>query len=800
MKTARTIHSKKVNTTATYLVIVESSSKITKIESYLGPSYQVIATCGHICTLSTLKDIDIQNDFAPTYSILEGSKGHVESMRSTIKLYPKDCIFLATDNDREGEAIAFHICRIFNLPIKTTIRILFNEITREALEKSLLPQNRARVNMNMVHAQQARQVLDILIGFKISPVLWKYIYYSKTHALSAGRCQTPALSLIYENEIEHKKNDGVMKMEYKTTARFFAYPNTVSCELNRAFETPEEVADFLEQSKTHEHFFTLGERQVSIRSPPLPFNTSGMLQAASNILHYTPKTTNQLAQKLYQAGHITYIRTEAKTYAAEFLVKAEEKISERFSENHIGNLEAVTNIHTQLPHEAIRVTNLNIENINLDDDPRMNTLYKLIWKNTLQSCMSNAVYDTCKMTVMSPIKQCDNCSNYIGKIEVPLFMGWMDCGSGGSGGINSSKSPNIFYYQSLGKQIAPIQTIESVISMKGCKTHYTQSGLIKKLEELEIGRPSTYTSFIDTILEKGYVKCEDVQGIEVDCIEFEFKDGIIEKKSLTKKFGEEKNKLIIQPTGILCIEFLLKHFSELFAYDYTKKMEIELDKINAGRALWSKICESTYHDILGLIKPISKKESKLSFPIDENHTVIFQQYGPCIRRRRTDQDKDRDHEYEHLPIRDDLVLDMERLKTSGYTLDELVEYKTSYLGEYQEDKVYIRKGPYGVYLEWGENRKALKSLGLSGKELTFEEAIKYIDSVMKPTPIQSNDSKSQTIMRVLNADTSVRRGRFGPYIFHKTPLMKKPEFHTLKKFQGDFMKCNEQELLDFVSL
>ena len=328
-----------------------------------------------------------------------------------------------------------------------------------------------------------------------------------------------------------------------------------------------------------------------------------------------------MAQKLYQSGHITYLRTEAKKYSQEFLQKANTFITTTYGDKFVGCLSSLSNEGDKLPHEAIRVTNLAVREV---EDQTVNSLYKLIWRNTVESCMSDAQFHTYKVTIDAPKKY-----EYIGTVEVPVSLGWMH--------LQCKKSDNntgqLFYLQSLAKKNAPLIAVESKVVVKGGNKHYTASGLIQKLEELEIGRPSTYAMFVDTLLERGYVKCTDVPGTERDCTEFRLEnEGMVVSTKVTKKFGEEKNKLVIQPTGTLCVEFLRKHFEEFFAYSYTKKMEEALDKLcdEESSSSWKTICDQTYQDILRLICPVATKEKKMTVRLDEFHEVVFQQYGPVV--------------------------------------------------------------------------------------------------------------------------------------------------------------------------
>ena len=362
--------------TGKYLIIIESQSKTSYIEKILGKEYNIIATNGHICNINGLKGIDITKNFEPTYEVISTKKNHVNFLRSIIIQYEKENIILATDDDLEGHKIAYDLCKTFDLPLLTTKRIIFHEITASALNTAI--SNPATVDMNIVHSQQSRQIIDILIGFKLSPLLWKYVDHEKDKLLSCGRVQSIALKLVYENYLESIKKQKT-EMKYKTIGYFLSHPYTLAFTLNHDFVDKTEVKDFLVKSKSFNHEFKIGEKYESIKSPPLPFNTASLLQKSG----LPPKITMMLLQQLYQEGLITYIRTESTKYSSEFLVIMGKHLLGRFLYNkYIGDLTKITNLNGSLPHEAIRVTNLKIESI--DGDKKLINLYKLIYNNTIQ--------------------------------------------------------------------------------------------------------------------------------------------------------------------------------------------------------------------------------------------------------------------------------------------------------------------------------------------------------------------------------------------------------------------------------
>jgi len=765
--------------TAIYLIIVESPSKCAKIESYLGQDYCCISSKGHIRTVDGLKSIDTKKTYEPTFSIIDEKKAHVEEMKKVISNFSKENIILASDDDREGEAIAWHICQTFDLPVETTKRIIFHEITKPAILKSI--QHPTIVNMDLVHAQHARQVLDILVGFKVSPFLWKYLYNNKSNSLSAGRCQTPALRLVYDNEKE-KELSGCMETKYKTVGTFLE--RRIPFELNHEFDTPKEVTEFLEKSKHHKHNLTLGSPKDAIKSAPKPFHTSRLLQVASNVLHCSPKETMNLCQILYQTGYITYMRTESSQYSKTFLEQAEKFIiGEWSSTKYLSDFSKLENKDASNPHEAIRVTHLETKSISNADDTRLASMYRLIWRNTVESCMADAKYNTIKAEILAPMEY-----RYQYTIEIPVFLGWK---------VVSEKADEIeekcqskgtglhLYLQSIVKSGQPVSyhQIESTVVVRNKHQHYTEASLIHKLEELGIGRPSTFATIVETILDRGYVKKMNLEGIKTKCQEFRLVDTTIETTEKDKVFGNEKNKLVIQPTGVLTIEFLTRNFDKLFDYEYTKHMEEQLDLVSSGKEKqWSALCAKCDHEIKDLAKTV-KNISKQSYVLDEEHEVVFQAYGASIKHILEDDT------VEYLPVRKDIEIDLEKLKQNEYTLDDLIELKNNCLGTYENEPMYIKNGKYGPYVEWGSKRESIKEIKKPLREIKLEDVVEILSAPSKT---------DKNILRVLNSDMSVRKGKFGAYVYYKRKDMAKPEFLNIKKFPEGFLACSIETLVNWL--
>ena len=623
-------------TTSTSLVIVESPAKCKKIEQYLGPGYKCMASYGHIRELSSLKNIDIENNFNPSYLMIDNAikKRNIEVLRKEIKSAGE--VILATDDDREGEAIAWHLCQVFKLDVAKTKRIIFHEITESALQNAV--QNPKTIDMNLVHAQQARQILDVLVGFKVSPILWKLVSTpkGKDNSLSAGRCQTPALKLVYENQ---KEIDETEERKVYNTTGYFTNSNLAFDLLPQGkIESEDEMVNFLDESADFSHIYTCSQPSKIYKQPPEPFTTSRIQQVASNELHYSPKETMRICQLLYEGGFITYMRTDSKSYSEEFINTASEYINKTYNTSYFntsllnkneksvekpkkGSKKIKKENFAQEAHEAIRPTNLSLCELPEEMDSKERRMYKLIWQNTLESCMVPASYYSITASISAPL---DMKYNYTS--ELIDFPGWKIVEN-----KFSQDNKEYQYLQTIKKDaVMPYKKITSKVTIKGSKMHYTEAKLVQLLEEKGIGRPSTFSSLVDKIQERGYVKKEDIKGKEIICKDFELENGEIFEVETKREFGNEKSKLIIQPLGIIVMEFLDKHFNSLFNYQYTSLMEAALDKIAKGELIWFEVCSSCNTEVDTLVNGI-KNETKIEFQIDENNTYMIGKYGPVIK-------------------------------------------------------------------------------------------------------------------------------------------------------------------------
>ena len=787
---------------AKYIIIVESPSKCKKIEGFLGSQYKCIATKGHLREIDGLKSINIKGNFEITFSNVAEKEAHIKNMKKIINQFPNTHVYLATDDDREGESISWHISQLFDLPAETTPRILFHEITKPAIEESL--KNPTRINQKLVYAQQARQVLDIIVGYKVSPFLWKYLYNNKDASLSAGRCQTPALRLIYDNEKE--KATTSMEIKYKITGTFFS--KNIAFSLNADFTEEKEIQDFLEKSKTFSHVLSIGTKKESVKHAPTPLNTSRLLQVANNVLHLSPKQTMSYAQQLYQEGHITYMRTESTKYSKEFLDKMQNYVETKWKPEYVGSLDKIENKDSANPHEAIRITHIDKSTIS-SDDTKLIALYKLIWRTTVESCMKDAIYFNTPVYITAPSINPNKTKispMYSYTIETPIFLGWKSVSVKHTDELISTDQQNqeaglLLYFQTISNPVS-YNKIEATVTAQNKHSHYTESSLIQKLEDLGIGRPSTFSTIVETIKDRGYVNKMDLEGTVVKCAEYKLQNNEIDRTEKEKTFGNEKNKLVIQPVGILTIEFLIAHFDELFSYEYTNEMEMKLDIISkphipgALQSQWFDICNECYNEIKKQSREI--KIEKQQYKIDDEYELVFQQFGPVLRKRLEDGT------FEYKSIKKDITLDLEKAKRGEYTLEDLLEQSQISLGNYKDLPVILKNGRYGPYIEWSDKKESVKHIEKGFSQIKLEDVLSLLDPENNPNPnmTYSNEVRSistnKNILRIIDTDMSIRRGKFGAYIFYKTGTMSSAKFYNLNHFNKPYLTCDLQVLKDWI--
>ena len=824
--------SKRAKTSSTTLVIVESPAKCNKIESYLGPGYKCIATFGHFRTLDGLKSINTDN-FKLKFSCMEEKSKQISRIKSEIESCMGNVI-IATDDDREGEAIGWHVCDMFKLPVETTPRIIFHEITKTAIERAV--STPGTLNMNLVYAQFARQILDLLVGYHISPQLWTHIASSVKNSLSAGRCQTPALRLVYDNQKDIDASPG--KMVYNTVGYFTKL--NLPFTLGRQYDAPKDVEEFLEESVNHEHIYTLLSPKKTSKAPPCPFTTSALQQKASSEYNYSPSETMSICQKLYESSFITYMRTDSKTYSPEFIESAKRYISEKWSDKYINpNIQYLAlgfgsggdsantakqskttktgkgsddkGVKAQEAHEAIRPTNISTLKIPDTFTAREQKLYKLIWTNAVESCMSHATGVTITACLTAP-----NSNEYKYTTELIEFPGWKAVDG------YEKENPNYNYLQNIKKNcIIPYNKIKATVTMNELKSHYTEAGLIKILEEKGIGRPSTFSSLIEKIQKRGYVEKSDVLGKKVKCTDFELLPDELLEMPTEREFGNEKNKLVIQPLGTIVMEFIVQHFNTLFEYNFTKKMEDDLDKIAKGDILYTETCMFCLDNVTQLTTALKDKNiQKDTVSIGENHVYMVGSKGPVIKHTTIDDDGKKNIEYKS--VKKDI--DVAKLKRGEYELTDIIDEKGSIdmggikLGIYDSNEIILKRGKYGLYFVWGEQKKSLSGLFPKNKNpstITYHEVVKIIETAKTQIHSQvenmnsdrNDDEGGESIgskllvkgmVRKITDDISIRNGKYGDYIFYKTPVMKNPTFLKLKGFTEDYKTCSIFNIIEWI--
>ena len=872
--------------TGRILVIVESPAKCQKIEGYLGKDkYMCLASFGHIREIADgLKSIAVDHDFAIKFAIMSSKYAQVTKLRAAIADAAE--VILATDDDREGEAIAWHLCQVFNLSVTTTKRIIFHEITEPALKAAVAAPR--TINMSLVLAQQARQVLDLIVGYKISPVLWTYVSHTN---LSAGRCQTPALRLIYENYNEIEASTATMVY---TVSGIFTKLN-LTFNLSREIESTEgssaeSLETFIrETAAAPDAGFraTVGTAKKLTKAPPSPYSTSTLQQAASNELHLSPKDTMSVAQKLYEQGYITYMRTDSKVYSAEFVANARGYILKRFggertpTEDLIGNLSGTKGPTgteaAAAAHEAIRPTDISRTLLPQSCHPREHRLYSMIHRNTLESLMAAAICQTITMAIASPVTVAGAVCEYRNTAEQVIKPGWKLV----AGGYDAEAREYSYFASLAGSSAAstahtmPFKRIMTKCSLRNSKSHYTESGLVQLLERMGIGRPSTFSSLIDKIQERGYVKLQDVRGKSLECSEFTVgADKKIESKTEVREIGGESRKLVIQPLGIIVIEFLLAHFAPLFEYEFTKNMENQLDEIATGGMVWHELCYKCWFEVAAQLRELKERGViKEEIQIDDRHSYIMGKNGPVIRCRvggddadaddsdaETDAESDADAtpnlaekkpKFIFKSVRPDL--EYAKIQRGEYSLaymlgeahvNEGASASVSgvsgpapvvapvsiagggrMMGQYQGQDIIIKNGKYGAYIVWGSMNLSLKPLlggggggrgggkggGKSEFDLSLQDVIAFIQQSSSSGGAMATETEGTgtttapyqgQIMRTIDENTTIRYGRYGPYIFHKTAKMTKPAFVALKGFaekHGNYMTCDAAVLHEWTA-
>jgi DNA topoisomerase-1 len=728
------------------LLIVESPAKAKTIEKILGSDFQVKSCFGHIRDLEKGDmGIDVKNNFKPTYKVSDDKLKVVSELKQLAK--KSEEIWLASDEDREGEAISWHLCEVLGLDPQKTKRIVFHEITKPAIQKAVA--NPRLVNMNLVNAQQARRVLDRIVGFELSPVLWRKI--SRSNSLSAGRVQSVAVRLIVDREreiINHK-----VESQYKIEAQFNAkdiHQRDVSfkAEYTSKVSNQADARTFLE--KCIGANYTVQDIQVkpAKKSPSAPFTTSTLQQEASRKLGYSVSRTMQVAQRLYEAGHITYMRTDAVNLSQTAMDSIRQEIQTSFGDKyHQPRAFKNKNENAQEAHEAIRPTNMNKQFI---DDPDWNRLYELIWKRTMASQMADAELEktVAKINISTQPEKL-TASGEVLKFDgfLKLYMESKDEDENEDEDAEGML-PLLSINQSLDMQV-----MQAVQRFNRPQPRYTEASLVKKLEELGIGRPSTYAPTITTIQNRNYVVKKDKDGIRRSYEVIKLQGSEISASMAEENTGAEKSKMFPTDLGMVVTDFLKQHFAQVMDYKFTAKIESEFDEIANGKLEWSKMLETFYgpfHELVNTTMDTAERasgERELGIDPVSGKRVIARigRFGPMIQIGNTDADE---------KPRFATLRSTQSIET--ITFEEALElFKLPLtLGVHEGLEVQVNIGRFGPYVKWGESFISLPK-GEEPLNVSIERAIEVINAKqIEDAPIAMYDDKPVT----------KGKGRFGPFI------------------------------------
>ena len=736
------------------LVIVESPAKAKTIEKFLGKDYTVKSSYGHIRDLAKKEmSIDVEANYEPQYQISDDKRSLVSDLQKAVK--SADKVWLASDEDREGEAIAWHLQETLKLNPKTTQRIVFNEITKTAILHAI--ENPRGIDMNLVDAQQARRVLDRLVGYEISPILWSKI----KPALSAGRVQSVAVRLIVERENEIK--DFESKPYFRVIAQFHPVDSnkTLSTELNRHFETEGEAEAFLNGLAGASFKVSKIETKPAHRTPAPPFTTSTLQQEASRKLGFSVARTMQVAQQLYESGYITYMRTDSVNLSDLALSMAKKEITSQYGAEYVKTRRYQTKTKgAQEAHEAIRPTDMTAQSINAESAQRR--LYELIWKRTVASQMSDAEIEKTEMEIsISNSKQKFGCSG-----EQVKFDGFLKVY------LESTDDEE----PTSGEKILPRLPEGTLLTMDFCEAgehwtqhppRYTEASLVKKLEDLGIGRPSTYAPTISTILKREYIIKEDREGEGHNCIVLTLKGGQVKRSERTDKGYAEKGKLF--PTDIGCVvnDFLMDHFSNIMDYNFTATVEKDFDEIAAGKKEWRKVIDRFYVPFHKNIRQTQQNSQRTTgsrlLGIDpksgKNVYAKIGRYGTLVQIGETNTDEK------------PLFASMKKGQSiETITLDEALGLFAlpRTLGMFEDKDVTVSIGKFGPYVR--HNNK-FYSLGKNDDpyEVTLERCIEII-RIKREAEEKKEELKKNFPHEIGTHDGEVvtsNIGRFGPYLTYK---------------------------------
>ena len=745
------------------LVIVESPAKAKTIEKYLGKDFKVLSSVGHIRSIAKKvkgggEPIEVKNGFKTTYEVDPEKKKVIAELKKAVKA--AESVWLATDEDREGEAIAWHLCEVLKLDPKSTKRIVFHEITKNAIEDAI--KNPRFVDMHLVEAQQARQILDRIVGFELSPVVWQKVPGGK----SAGRVQSPAVRLLVEREREIEDFAG--SFQFKVTAEFMHEGDLVKAELPKRFDTEEEAKAFLEGLKNAQFSVSNVEKTPGTRNPSAPFTTSTLQQDANSRLGFGARATMSAAQKLYQEGKITYMRTDSVNLSSQALAQMTEYITGTFGkEYHQFRTYKTKNASAQEAHEAIRPTDVRTEIASSDEYNQK--LYELIRNRTLASQMAPAKLEKTTVTItISTSKEV-----FEAKGEVVLFDGFLKVYGGGK------KDPDILpalaANDTLNLQIASAKQV-----FARPPARYTEGSLVKKLEDLGIGRPSTYATIINTVQVRGYAEKGESEGEPRDVIVLNLKKNELEREVVQEKTGSDRGKLVPTAAGKVLNDFLVDNFDQVVDYGFTAEVEEEFDQIAANKLARNKMLEDFYNPFHKLIEKsgdidrstvAQAREVGIDPKSGKPILARFGRFGPMLQLGAT-EDKENKPEFAPMP---------KGAKIETVTLEEALKAfeLPRVVGQTDDGKdIKANIGRFGPYIQVEKLFVSIKPL--DPHTITLEEAKELYAAKLK-AEAEKNIADFGDGVKVLN-------GRFGPYITDGAKNAKIPKDTDPKKITHEEAK------------
>lgn len=745
------------------LVIVESPAKAKTIEKFLGKDFQVESSYGHIADLPSKEiGVDVEHGFKPKYEVSPDKKAIVKKLRELSK--KAEIVWLASDEDREGEAISWHLAEELKLDKEKTKRIVFHEITKTAILKAI--ENPRSINYDLVDAQQARRVLDRLVGYELSPVLWRKV----KGGLSAGRVQSVAVRLIVERERDIRNFNPVAS--FSITAEFTNEAGkTFKARLPKNFNTKKEAGDFLSKNIGSIYKVADLETKPAKKSPAAPFTTSTLQQESARKLYMPVGITMQVAQRLYEAGFITYMRTDSVNLSGEAMEAAKNEVISFYGKEFSKPRNFTTKSKgAQEAHEAIRPTDMSRHTITADRDQAR--LYDLIWKRTLASQMSDAELERTNVTISAN----NHPENFIASGEVLKFEGFLKVYLEGQDD-EEEESEGMLPAMKVGESLTN-ESITATERYSRPASRYTEASLVKKLEELGIGRPSTYAPTISTIINRTYVEKGNMEGQERKYVQLTLQSGNVSEKTLSENTGSDKGKLVPTDIGTIVTDFLVKNFENIMDYNFTAKVEEDFDEIAEGNRNWSTMMQEFYDKFHPNVKEVEENAERESgeriLGIDpgtgKQVSVRLGKFGPMVQIGEAD---DENKQFASL---------MSDQNIASIALEDALNLflLPKKLGTYKGEEVEVNNGRFGPYVRFGKTFISLPK-GENPMDVTPARAIELID--------QKNQADAP-IATYEGLPVQKGVGRFGPFIKWNGMFI-----NVSKKYNFDKLTQSDVEML-----